>query len=337
MSPRNDIVLLDPALQDHEGNPSTNLGDLIISESNLAVLNYLFPGKEIIRLSSHSFLEKKHRDMINQSRYCFVGGTNILGSDMMTWRLLQLRKGRLLWLFPGVNNLILMSGGWGQGYGLPITFKTKELYKRILHKEILHSVRDLYTENKLLTETKVKAIHTSCASAWRLNGLETNLHKTESDCLFTITDYAKNEEEDNSFIEQLIASFQRLYFFPQGAMDTEYLHSLPVYKNNREKFAELPRSYTEYKAFVKSQSFVYIGTRLHGGILCLDHQHPALILGTDNRAKEMAKSIYLPVISRNDTASLARWLNREKLFEHNIELPLNNIKTWKEQFKNLTA
>lgn len=337
MSHRNDIVLLDPALQDHEGNPSTNLGDLIISESNLAALQEIFPGKEIIRLSSHAFLEKKHRDIINNSQYSFVGGTNILGSDMMTWRLLHLRRGRLLWLFPCVRNLILMSAGWGQGYGLPLTFKTKELYKRILHREALHSVRDLYTENKLLTETKANAIHTSCASAWRLHGSETNLHTTESDCLFTITDYDKNEENDNRFIEQLLPFFTRLHFFPQGLQDTDYLHSLPVYKNNKQKFEELPRSYTEYKAFVKSQSFVYTGTRLHGGILCLDHGHPSLILATDHRAKEMAKSIHLPVISRNDTAGLARWLNREKLFEQNIELPLMNINAWKEQFKKSTV
>src|SRR5690349_8592706 len=103
----NHIVLLDPALQDNNGNSSDNLGDLIISDAVVSQLNEMFPGKELVRISSHDFLTAAHRKLINSALFSFVGGSNLLYADMLTYRQLGLRRGKLLWLFPGFKNLIL--------------------------------------------------------------------------------------------------------------------------------------------------------------------------------------------------------------------------------------
>src|ERR1039457_4331431 len=103
------IALLDPSLMNHEGNLSANLGDLIIYDSVNKIIAGLFPSKEIIRISSHVPLEKKHQQIVNNAEFAFVGGTNIFLSDYSGYRLLKLKNdSSLLWLFPGVKNLIFL-------------------------------------------------------------------------------------------------------------------------------------------------------------------------------------------------------------------------------------
>lgn len=57
----NYITLLDPSLNDNNGTPALNLGDIIIYDSVKKILAELFPAIEVVRLSSHQwFTKKKH-------------------------------------------------------------------------------------------------------------------------------------------------------------------------------------------------------------------------------------------------------------------------------------
>jgi polysaccharide pyruvyl transferase WcaK-like protein len=326
------IVLLNPALEDNEGNPSSNLGDLIIGDSIFELLRSIFPGRNIIQFSSHSFLNKKARQVINSSCMAFIGGTNLLYSDMITYRQLALRKGKLLWLFPGIRDLVLIGAGWGPDYQNKLNWRTSILYNNILHKKILHSVRDSFTANKLAAETRRKTINTACTSMWKLDGVGGNLQVAANTCLFTLTDYRKNEESDNQLIHFLLGNFSDIHFFPQGRADLDYIKSLQGYNQNRARINLLPHDLTAFKEFTAKESFVYIGTRLHGGIACLNAGKKAVILAVDNRAREIGKDFFLPVIPRNKISILTDWLGTKNVFSRSISLPMDNIKQWTSQF-----
>ena len=75
-----------------------------------------------------------------------------------------------------------------------------------------------------------------------------------------------------------------------------------------------------------------MGTRLHAGVRALQHKKRTLILSVDNRANEIAKDTNLPVISRDNLAAIASWINSK--YETKIKIPVDNINQWKNQFLN---
>ena len=331
----NYIALLDPSLQNNEGAESTNLGDLIIFESILENIQSLFPGKELVRVSSHVPLENKHRKLFNQAFLSFIGGTNLLTYHIVRYMLMPIRNSNLVWLFPGIKNLIIFGAGWGYGYGQPISIRTRIFYKKFLHPEFIHSLRDQYSADKLARQVAINTCNTSCPSTWSLNIEQTNRTKFNKACLFTFTDYETNPGADEKLLGILFNHFDELIFFPQGAGDEEYIRSLPLYKKNKEKVFILPHSYTEFKKFLAHNEITYAGTRLHGGIKCLQHNNESMIIAFDNRAVEIAKDINLPICSRSDYSVLSDWLEGKKVFKKSIQLPQEAITKWKKQFVGL--
>ena len=80
-----------------------------------------------------------------------------------------------------------------------------------------------------------------------------------------------------------------------------------------------------------SEDSVYVGTRLHCGARFLQQGRNALIIAVDNRAAEIKKDTGLPVVLRNDFETIRSWL--EGLTDWApINLPLDAIKQWKQQF-----
>jgi polysaccharide pyruvyl transferase WcaK-like protein len=198
----------------------------------------------------------------------------------------------------------------------------------------LHSVRDSFTADKLSKETTRKTINTACPSMWKLNDIDPNIEKRPGDCLFTLTDYRKDQENDSKLIGLLLESFKDIHFFPQGSGDLDYIRTLDIYTQNKTRIKLLPHDYKEFKQFINSTSFVYIGTRLHGGIKCLDASKKALILAVDNRAHEIGNDFLMPVIPRTDYQSMQRWLENKWVFSGKIKLPVDNINRWKQQFSS---
>jgi polysaccharide pyruvyl transferase WcaK-like protein len=319
----------------NDGLESTNLGNQIIFESILENIQSLFPGKELVRVSSHVPLEPKHRKLFNNAFLSFIGGTNLLTYRIIRFMGMPIRNSDLVWLFPGVKDLIIFGAGWGYGYGRSISLRTKIFYKKFLHPKFSHSLRDQYSADKLSEEVAIKTCNTCCPSTWSVNIEQTNRTKFSNKCLFTFTDYATNPSADEKLLGILFSYFDDLIFFPQGAEDEEYIQSLSLYKKNKEKVFILPHSYTEFKNYLSTNEITYIGTRLHGGIKCLQHNYESMIIAFDNRTMEIAKDTNLPICPQSDYTVLLDWLEGKKVFNKSVLLPQDTIAKWKNQFTGL--
>lgn len=329
----NYIVLLDPALHDNNGLESKNLGDLIISESILKILEELFPSKQILRISTHAVIDPKNRHLINSSYLAFIGGTNLITSDVRKcYRQFRVRSGKLVWLYPGIQRLVLFGCGWGYGYGEKMHYKASFFYRRILHPDFVHSLRDQYSTDKLAQEGGIQTINTSCPTTWSIRSFIKTSVNFKDTCLFTLTDHKTDLLADNELLKIIIRHFSKIIFYPQGYFDIEYLQTLPAYKENKNRVGLLPHSYQLFKEFITTNSLTYIGTRLHAGIKCMENNHKSIIVAIDNRAKEMSKDIFLPICVRGEYTVLNEWLMGREIFNNGIVLPHSNIAAWKNQF-----
>jgi len=327
------IALLDPALMDNKGTPSYNLGDLIIHESVMKLFDELFPGIEIRRVSSHTGISAKEKEVLKGSRFNFVGGTNILTSDIRNFFRLSPEKRRTEYIFPGFSNVILIGAGWTKYEGRPDIYTTV-YYNRILNPRYYQSLRDTYTSKKLNSFFRGKVMHTSCPTVWNLQDYQNTYRPEYNKILVTITDYDRNPETDSALMHLLFQSGSReIYFFPQGTNDESYLTSLEIVKKNRSKINILPHDFQSYIGFVEDGSFNYIGTRLHGGIRCMQKQLPALIIGIDNRALEIKKDIGLNVADRHDLDRIQQWISGSYQ-PGKLSIPTENIQNWKRQFSS---
>jgi hypothetical protein len=325
------LCLIDPALQDHAGTPSTNLGDVVIYRAILSQLNRFFPGEEICRISSHEPLEEEHYEQIEKSRLMFLGGSNLLSSDLLTYNQWNFAKDPSNYERPRFKDAILFGIGWWQYQDAPTSF-TADFYRRILHPEQLHSVRDGYTAARLKDIGFSNVVNTGCPSMWGLDGIvaDRTVRWTE-DCVLMLTDYYTHPAEDERILSLALEHFKNIFFFPQGTGDIAYLNTLPSFQAHSRRFEMLDHSLEALEQFLDQERVTYFGTRLHGGITALKHGAPSLILGVDNRSLEKARDFNLPVIPRRDPESIEKWLRGELRFPK-ISVPHEDIARWCEQF-----
>lgn len=327
------IVLLDPGIPVDASSQAKNIGDSIISEAINNILKDIFPNNEIVNIASHKKrFNLKDLIYIKRADYVFIGGTNLLSNytDRMNRPLRP--NGRLDLVAPKLKNVILFGVGWGHGYGVKdIELQTIKFYRKIFKKGATHSVRDYYSETKMLNNDFDNVVNTNCPTMWELNGLSLGIVKKPKKVIFTLTDYSKDYDNDGALIDLLSNNFEHVFFFPQGSKDEAYLRLLEQYQNNKDKITVIDRSLASYDKFIKNNEFVYIGTRLHGGIRCLQNNKPALILSVDNRAESISKDTHLPVVHRSDLATVESWLKGEKKF-NKIKLNLEGINRFVGQF-----
>ncbi|NJM99336.1 MAG: polysaccharide pyruvyl transferase family protein [Phormidesmis sp. RL_2_1] len=326
------ICLLDPGLQQHSGELSANLGDLIIQESVKRELTSLFPEHEIIQLSTHAPLGKEELAVINQCSLVFVGGSNLLSSYMDKYKQWDIS----LWDAVKIRKAILLGAGWWEYQG-ELNRYTKALLKILMSRGMLHSVRDGYTQAKLQS-ISVKGfpvgiqnvLNTGCPTMWPLmnmNLAEFSTQKAEN-ALLMLTDYRKVPELDRQLLELLFEKYENVYFWWQGRGDEAYIRELdfPV------KLIE--HSLPALDAFIHSGiSFDYIGTRLHGGIRCLQSNQRSLVIEVDNRAKEIAQDTNLQTAARDDFNYIRQWIDGSPVPQ--IKLNSEAINQWRGQFESL--
>ncbi|MHA4811236.1 polysaccharide pyruvyl transferase family protein [Flavitalea flava] len=329
------IALLDPSLRENDNSISFNLGDVIIFKSIIDILETLFPHYEIKRISTHFDFGKNELALIKNARLSFVGGTNLLTSDIRHFSRFTPVKNKFFYLNPGFKNVILIGTGWSS-YAPPPDLPTSIYYQRVLHKRYAHSLRDGYSKNHLKKALITNTINTSCPTTWDLDSSFENKYGTKTDkILFTLTDYNQDSVMDNQLLSLLIQSESKeVFFFPQGKTDLDYIESLDTFKKNKTKFSLLNHRFDEFDSFIKSNRFNYIGTRLHAGIAALKEKNPALIISIDNRAEELAKDIQLNVINRKNLHRINDWI-QGKYSPPPLLMPGENIKKWKIQFKEL--
>ena len=315
------IGLFNPAIV------SSNLGDNIISSYVKIQLKDIF---------KHSFIwEFQTQDKISWSSYYlsrlatfrFLGGSNILNSNM--FKRSQWKVGFFDATF--LKPIVLFGVGWWQYEGKP-TLYTKVLLKQLLHKNLLHSVRDNFTKKQLFSIGIKNTVCTACPTMWKLTKdhcLKITRTKGE-DVVFTLTDYRKDPAGDAEFINTLQTQYSSVFFWPQGEGDLNYLQDImPL-----EHIKIISPTLEAYDVFLHNHKSVdFVGTRLHGGIKALNEFKRSIIIGIDNRAKEKAKDFGLKVIPRNNIEQLNQAINSS--WDTTINLPLEEIKLWKKQFTNL--
>ena len=326
------LCLIDPSLQNHSGRASDNLGDVVIFRAIARCLELLFPGEEICRISSHEPLEESHYAQIEASRMLFLGGSNLLSSDVLAYNQWNFTTERRDYESPRFQNAVLLGIGWWQYQHSPTPF-TADFYRRVLSGSALHSVRDSYTAARLNDAAIPNAVCTGCPSMWSLDGVVSDRAASwTEDCLAMITDYYQNPADDDQFLRLALEHFSgTLFVFPQGVGDVDYLRSLPVYRNKQRRFHVLDHSLEKLETFLDERRVTYVGTRLHGGIVAMNNGVPSLILAVDNRAAEMARDFRLPVVKRGDKAAIKAWLRGTHSFPA-ISVPRSDVLRWCGQF-----
>jgi polysaccharide pyruvyl transferase WcaK-like protein len=335
---KNSVILLDPSIDDGRGTPSRNLGDLIIYQAVSRELAAIFGEKAITRLSTHHPFSADDYETANRCAFRFVGGSNLLSSKKTkyTW---YREEHRWNWLFPKLRRVTLFGVGWGVGYPAWRGWRPKCFYRRALDRRHLHSVRDSFSEGMLRGIGIRNVLNTSCPTLWTLNGFDSNAPRVSRDCIFTLTDYRCGPERDNLIVETLHRLFPgTLYFFPQGANDIEYLESLAAFTCCRDRIQFLARDVACLGLFLDQHAddVLYVGTRLHGGALAMQHGIKALIIAVDHRAAEIAKDTSLPVLETDIAAGIERWLAGALVFDP-IRLPMENIQRWRDDWRGVAA
>lgn len=327
------IVLLDPSLGNNNGAISNNLGDLIIYESIKEVLKEIFPEATIVRVSTHVEIGSTEKKILKSADITFVGGSNLLCSNIRHFNRFTPKKNKGFYLFPGFKNTVLIGAGWNN-YDQPPDWATKIYYRKILNKEYYQSLRDNYSVNQLNHIGLNKNLNTCCPTAWNLNTDFVNKFNPKlNTILYTVNGFHNIRKIDENIIEIIFRSEPKdIFFFPQTTLDIEYFSTLEIYKKNKKRFKIMGLRIEELLHLLKSIKLNYIGARLHSGIRCLKENNPTLILGFDNRAFEINKDTKLNVVDFTDLNTINNWV-MGKYIPPLIELPKANILLWKNQFK----
>lgn len=308
------------------GVSSLNIGDEIIADAVIKQLSFIIDDTFITSVSSHLPLSFMYKRAIGHCDYKFVCGSNLLMGKMnglfKQWHIDYFDRKFL-------KDAVLVGAGWWQ-YGNKPNLYTKKLYKSILNKNILHSVRDNYTVKMLNSMGIYNVINTGCATMWNLTPEHCNkIPKCKSDSVvFTLTDYNIDEESDKKLIELLLHNYKNIYFWPQGVGDYEYINK--IYDD--KKIVILNPSLKAYDELLDSKDIDFIGTRLHGGIRALQKKKRTIIVAIDNRAKEKQRDFNIKCVDRKEFDELEKLINSSWATE--IKIPLENINKWKSQFSN---
>ncbi len=326
---RKRICIFDPGMGSAPGVPSANLGDVIIQQSVSRIAGAIFDGAEILHVSTHAYPSQRTLEAALACDWILVGGSNIVGSYAYLYREWKLHPHQI-WRLRG--RAILFGGGWGWYQPRP-TLPARWMLNTILSRKHTHSVRDSYTERHLRNLGFSNVLNTACPTLWPLSDRpEVAGRAAASDALLMVTDYRAHPQHDRALIELLFARYQRVHVWLQGRGDEAYLRGL--LRQDYERLRVIPHTYDALEAFLATDiGFDYIGTRLHGGIRCLNAGRRALIVAVDNRAIEMASDVGLQTAPRGDLAAVAAWITRSESVT--LRLPVEAMRTWSAQFGTL--
>ena len=316
---------------------SFNIGDQIIMESAKKGLKPILDNSFVVNMPTHSPLfhwyefSFRQRDSFRKSLdmidYKFVCGTNLLSKDMFkrknTWNINILDAKYF-------NNFILVGVGTD---GLPEIKNsyTKKLYKKLLSKEFIHSTRDEKTKN-VLEGLGFKVINTGCVTLWGLTEEHCKkIPKTKAESvIFTLTDYKPDKKSDEMLLKILANNYKYIYFWPQGIMDLQYFNTLEK-SCLGDKLKIITPSLEKYDEYLRNIDCDFVGTRLHAGIKAMQLCKRSIILGVDNRAKDMRDTYNLNYVSRKNYVEIENMINSE--FETKINIDKEKIEKFMTQFE----
>lgn len=310
------LILFDPSIN------SPNAGDEIIMLSVRKEIAQLFPNVPVEALATQRFLRLREVWRAKHSTVSIVGGTNLISSNMDVYRQWRLRR-RDLWL---VRPVVLLGVGWWQYQESPNLY-TRRFLNTLLHHQLVHSVRDRYSLDKLQSIGFANVVNTGCPSMWGLTPEHCQQipRQKASNVVTALTDYARDREGDRTLLEILQQNYSRVFLWSQSAADAEYATML-------HPGLEVIDTLKSYDSILESRlDLDYVGTRLHGGIRALQYGRRTILIGVDNRAQEIARDFKLPLVSRGEVASnLAEFVRSG--FSTNVVLPTQAISAWRSQF-----
>lgn len=313
------ILLLDPSIS------SLNMGDHIIAEAAKSELSAVLRDAFVVEVSTHlplsSFMQH-----LGVPDLTFVCGSNLLRGKMN--RLFRQWDVTLLtahWL----HDAILMGAGWWQYNDNPNRYTTR-LYKSILHPDLLHSVRDAYTEHQMRSMGFDNVINTGCPTMWQLTPEHcASIPQAQApNAVCTLTDYKPDPTADRRLLTTLCDHYENVTLWMQGVSDASYFESLGFSRNNLEI---IPPALENYNA-VLNGDVDFVGTRLHAGIRALQRGRRSLIVAVDNRAQELHRDFGIPVVGRDDPEALARLIVDDR--PTTIQIDVDAITHWRSQFDN---
>jgi len=281
----------------------------------------------LTRLSTHQTPTRELRRALGQADFIVVGGSNILTSEMNKYRqwVISIRHAF------AVRRAILLGAGWWK-YQKPPNLYTRLFLELLLSRKHTHSVRDGYTLAQLASVGWKNAVNTGCPTIWPLDGRSEKDYpgSKASNVLMMLTDFAQDLDADRRLAEIVCRSYEKVFVFPQGKYDRDYL------RNFEMPWTILDRDIDALNRFLAATpSLDYVGTRLHGGMHCLNRGIRSLILEVDNRAKEMGRDFGLPTIARHDFAAIEAWIERTSPFR--VRLDSQAIETWRRQFRKRSS
>ncbi|MXV52127.1 polysaccharide pyruvyl transferase family protein [Pedobacter sp. HMF7647] len=313
------IGLIDPSIG------SNNLGDIIIQNAVTRHLRTVYPDAFLTSYPSQLHRTYDARLKMAQEDVVFVGGTNLLASNMedrYQWKIDPLDKVYLK------NKIVLMGTGWWQYQQDPNDY-TKSLFQNILSQNYIHSVRDSYTEQMLKKAGIENVVNTTCPTLWQLSPEHcvTIPQQKAKNVITTLTFYHRNAELDRRMMEILQANYENVYLWVQGLQDFDYLKEIyPGW----QQVKLVPPVLELYNEMLESEDIEYFGTRLHAGVRALQKGKRTLIVAVDNRAIEIGKDTNLNVIDRKQVDSSLDFVS--KPYKTDIKLPNDTIALWKNQF-----
>lgn len=313
------VVLFNPAVS------SLNVGDHVIADSARAHLQPLLRGRFVIDVSTHLPLSWNYARHFRSAPWKLVLGSNLL-------------RGRMNGLFrqwdvtprtaPLARGSLLMGAGWWQ-YGDEPNRYTSSLYRFVLDRERLHSVRDHYTQEMLGRAGVDNVVVTGCPSLWSLTPAHCAAIPTRkaTRVITTVTDYHREPALDRQMVETLVERYDTVAVWLQGSRDRAYLDDLGL----TGKVDLLEPTLSAFDEALADVDTDYAGTRLHAGIRALQHGRRTAVVAIDNRGREKARSFRLPIVERGDVGALAGFC--EGSDPAHLDLPWAEIDRWLAQVR----
>lgn len=303
-----------------------NLGDSIIVESVRREVAAIAPDARIWPIALHQPLANKQRRRLESVDVALVAGSNMINLRAHRWLLrrenrwaiyrrdLSSLRGRVVLAGVGLDRAAPRSNRFG-----------RQTYDMVLNPRASHAVRDSATRDHLLSHCRHDVLNTSCPTLWQLgpDHLERVERGKATDAVTTLTDYRPDAVRDRQLLETLLHCYRRVYLWPQGWKDTEYLHSLDV-----QGIRLVQPSLAAFDALLESDTILdYVGTRLHGGIRALQKGRRVLVVGVDHRAGAIAADTGLPVLERAAVSELAERCEEPRTMA--LHLPRQAIQGWR--------
>lgn len=311
-------IILDTAMD------SDNCGDHIIMENCMLQLGRCMDTAALAHIPTHRFPSEEELELLTTSGQKILCGTNILSGRMRTYGLWKLS--------PRITpycNTVLMGVGF-DSKSESFDRYTRSMFHAILSKDGIHSVRDSFSEKKLKAMGIENVLNTGCPTMWDLTPehCASIPHRKARNVVCTVTDYIRDAKNDGAMLDILLESYDHVYLWLQGREDPKYIRELGY----ADRVTLIPGTLSDYDAVLAQEDLDYVGTRLHAGIRALRKGRRSLIVSVDNRAECIGADTGLPTIRREDIPfALKDRLETE--YETKINLPWENIRKWKEQFK----